>query len=107
MKFKDMPYQRVDFEQVEKDMKALMEEFDNAASGEEQFRVHQKYYDLTDRAHTQMTIAHIRYDVDTTDEFYNKEHDYYNEKSPVFYNLLLDMRRSCMLHHFVSTWKEK
>ncbi len=93
MKFKDMPYQRVDFDQVEKDMKALMEEFDNAASGEEQFRVHQKYYDLTDRAHTQMTIAHIRYDVDTTDEFYNKEHDYYNEKSPVFYNLLLEYEK--------------
>ena len=29
MKFKDMPYQRVDFEQVEKDMRALMEAFEN------------------------------------------------------------------------------
>ena len=48
MKFKDMPYQRVDFDQVEKDMHALMEEFDRAGSGEEQFRVHQKYYELID-----------------------------------------------------------
>ena len=29
MKFKDMPYQRVDFDQVEKDMHALMEEFED------------------------------------------------------------------------------
>ena len=93
MKFKDMPYQRVDFEQVEKDMRALMEAFENASDGEEQFQVHQKYYELTDQVHTWMTIAHIRYDVDTTDEFYSKEHDYYNEKRPVFHNLVLEYEK--------------
>ena len=75
MKFKDMPYQRVDFEQVEKEMRSIMEDFDRAVNGEEQFRVHERYYELTDRVHTQMTIAHIRYDVDTTDEFYDGEHE--------------------------------
>ena len=29
MKFKDMPYERVDFTQVEKEMRELMEEFDS------------------------------------------------------------------------------
>ncbi len=90
MKFKDMPYQRVDFEQAEKDMKALMESFERASDGEEQFKVHQKYYELTDRIYTQMTIANIRYDVDTTDVFYSREHDYYNEKKPILYNLVLE-----------------
>lgn len=90
MKFKDMPYERVDFGRVEEEMRALMEEFDRAVSGEEQFAVHQKYYALMDRVHTMMTIANIRYDVDTTDEFYNGEHDYYNEKKPIFSNLVLE-----------------
>lgn len=90
MKFKDMPYERVDFEQVEKEMRALMEEFDQAADGEEQFAVHQRYYELTDRVGTLMTIAHIRYDVDTTDDFYSKEHEYYNEKRPIYSNLVLE-----------------
>ncbi len=89
MKFKDMPYQRVDFDQVEKEMQELMKAFDEAQSGEEQFAVHQKYYELTDRVGTQMTIAHIRFDVDTTDEFYSKEQDYYNEKRPILHNLML------------------
>ena len=93
MKFKDMPYQRVDFEQVEKDMRALMEAFDNAGSGEEQFRVHEKFYELTDRVDTQMTIAHIRFDADTVDEFYGKEHEYYNEKRPVYRNLVLEYEK--------------
>ena len=34
MKFKDMPYERVDFEQVEQEMRALMEAFDSAKDGE-------------------------------------------------------------------------
>ena len=73
MKFKDMPYERVDFKKVEKEMQQLMAEFDAAKSGEEQFAVHQKYYELTDRVYTMMTIANIRHDVDTTDSFYDTQ----------------------------------
>lgn len=89
MKFKDMPYQRVDFDQVEKEMTALMQEFDAAKSGEEQFEVHKKHYELVDRVSTLYTISHIRYDVDTSDEYYEKEHEYYDEKMPMFQNLVL------------------
>lgn len=89
MKFKDMPYERVDFDQVEKELKTLMDEFDAAKSGEEQFAVHQKFYELNDRVSTLYTISHIRFDIDTKDEFYEKEHDYYDEKLPVYSNLVL------------------
>ena len=93
MKFKDMPYERVDFDKVEREMRALMEEFDAAGSGEEQFAVHQKYYKLTGEVETAMTIANIRYDVDTADEFYSKEHEFYDEKGPVFRNLVLEYQK--------------
>lgn len=89
MKFKDMPYERVDFDRVEKELKGLMEEFDAAKSGEEQFAVHQKFYKLNDRVSTLYTISHIRFDIDTKDAFYEKEHEYYDEKLPVYQNLVL------------------
>ena len=82
MKFKDMPYERVDFEQVERELNSLMEEFDAAKSGEEQFAVHQKFYELNDRVSTLYTISYIRFDIDTTDKFYEQEHEYYDEKMP-------------------------
>ena len=107
MKFKDMPYERVDFEQVEKEMKALMEEFENAGSGEEQFKVHEKYYALTGKVDTQLTIAHIRYDVDTTDEFYSKEHEYYNEKRPIYHNLLLEYEKKLYASPYRAYLEEK
>ena len=93
MKFQDMPYSRVDFEQVEKDMRALMEEFEAAGSGEEQFAVHEKFYALTDKVSTLMTIAQIRFDVDTSNEYYDREHQYYDEKRPVYSNLVLEYQK--------------
>lgn len=89
MKFKDMPYERVDFEKVGEEMKQLTAEFGAAKSGEEQFEVHKKYYELTDRVYTMMTIANIRHDVDTTDSFYDAEQSYYDEQGPVFTNLVV------------------
>jgi len=102
MKFQDMPYERVDFTQVEKEMKELMRLFEEAKSGEEQFAVHEKYYALTDRVNTLMTIANIRFDVDTSDEFYTKEHEYYDEKGPVYSSLVLDYQKKL----FTSPYRE-
>lgn len=93
MKFMDMPYERVDFEGVEKEFLALMEEFKKAKSGEEQFGVHEKFYGLCDCFMTNITIAQIRHDIDTTDEFYSKEQDYYDEIKPKIGNLMVSYQK--------------
>ena len=89
MKFCDMPYQRVDFARVEEEFKQLMKEFDEAQSGPEQFAVHKKYYALNNRVSTQITIASIRHDGNTVDEFYDAESIYYDEMKPMLQNLML------------------
>ncbi|MGN1205236.1 MAG: M3 family oligoendopeptidase, partial [Lachnospiraceae bacterium] len=93
MKFKDMPYERVDFDKVAEKMTALMKEFEEAGSGEEQFAVHQKFYQLNSEVSTAITIAQIRHDIDTTDEFYSAEQDFYDEKMPVLENLVVDYKK--------------
>lgn len=90
MKFSEMPYERMPYETVEAEYKAIMEEFTKAQSGEEQFRIHQKQYELSDKIDTYMTIAHIRHDIDTKDEFYDKEQNYYDEISPKISNLRVE-----------------
>lgn len=93
MKFKDMPYERVDFDKVAEKMTALMKEFEEVGSGEEQFAVHQKFYQLNSEVSTAITIAQIRHDIDTTDEFYSAEQDFYDEKMPVLENLVVDYKK--------------
>ena len=83
MKFKDMPYKRLEMDEVRREYQQLMDEMKQAKSGEEQFEVHKKYYALSNRVSTQMTLAHIRFDVDLTDEFYAAEHEYYDKIEPL------------------------
>ena len=92
MKFSQMPYERVDMEELKKNFDQLLQDFDAASSGEEQFQVHQRFYRITDHAMTQMTIAEIRHDIDMTDEFYSKEQDYYDQNRPVMQNLVVAYR---------------
>lgn len=89
MKFQNMPYERVDFDEVKKQFEELMAEFDAAKSGEEQFEVHKKYYELSGHVMTLMTIAQIRHDVDTADPFYDAENTYYDEMGPVYSSITL------------------
>ena len=97
MKFMDMPYERVNYEEVEKQILLLMEEFKAAESGEQQFSVHKKYYEFSDKIMTNITIAQIRHDIDTTDEFYSKEQDYYDEINPKIANLQVAYQK--LLYH--------
>ena len=93
MKFSEMPYTRVNYEETEAQFQKIMDDFQAAGSGEEQFAVHQKYYELLNRVMTEMTLAHIRHDVDTSDEFYDAENDYYDEIMPKLNNLLVKYSR--------------
>lgn len=94
MKFQDMPYQRVEFEEVEKEYRQIIDEFKSAESGEEQFKAHKKYYALSNKTNTMMTIAHIRHDIDTADEFYNQEKEYYDEIEPKLANLEVEYKQA-------------
>ncbi len=83
MKFSEMPYTRVDMDEVKKFFEQLIEDSKNAKSGEEQFKLHKKYYDYIGDIRTNITIAIFRHSVDTTEEFYTKENDYIDEIWPL------------------------
>lgn len=107
MKFTEMPYQRVDFEEVKRDFAKLERELDSASSGEEQMAVHQKYYKLTGTVMTRMTLAEIRHDIDTTDEFYSAEQDYYDQNSPVFRSLCVSYQKKLYASPYRAYLEEK
>ncbi|PXV96110.1 M3 family oligoendopeptidase [Lachnotalea glycerini] len=93
MKFSDMPYQRIDFDTTKKQFEEIIREFANASSGEEQFEIHKKYYQISNEVETMITIAQIRHDIDTKDEFYDKEQAYYDEITPILSNLKVKYKK--------------
>ena len=95
MKFQEMPYSRVDFEKAAAELDAIMEEFRNASSAEEEFAAHQRYYALSDHIRTMTVLSLIRHSIDTEDAFYSEEKDYYDRMLPDF------AKREVQYHHLL------
>lgn len=93
MKFKDMPYERIDFVKAKAELSEIMEKSKSAKSGEEQFEIHKTFYRLNDKIQTQVTLCSIRHTIDTTDEFYEKEQNYYDEQIPEYSNMCVEYQR--------------
>ena len=107
MKFKDMPYERIDFEKAKTELLEIMEKSKAAKSGEEQFEVHKMFYRLNDKIQTQVTLCSIRHTIDTTDEFYEKEQNYYDEQIPEYSNLCVEYQKILFYSPYREVLEEK
>ena len=106
MKFQEMPYERVDIDAACRQLQELKEAFRNASSGDEQFAVHKRFYELSSRIETLITIASIRNDIDMTDPFYEGERKYYDEKLPVLENSLIAYQSELLASPYRSRLEE-
>lgn len=88
MKFSEMPYERVDHEELKKEFNNLFTNFAKAETGEEQFEAHKYYYHIMKNYETMSTIAMIRHDINIKEEFYAGEQDYYDTMSPQIDHLI-------------------
>lgn len=82
MKFSEMPYSRPNVEEVKAELSKLTEKLKNAASYEEARAVFMEQEAYTKHINTMATLCSIRYSIDTRDEFYKAESDFWNEAEP-------------------------
>lgn len=82
MKFSEMPYKRPDPEEIIKTVKDLTERLKNAQSYEEAREVFLEYEEEEKVVDTTITLAYVRQSIDTRDEFYNEEKDFWDEVCP-------------------------
>lgn len=83
MKCSQMPYTRVDMDEVKSFFEKLIADSKNAKSGEEQFELHKKYYKFMEDVYTNIKLGVFRHNIDTTEEFYAAENDYIDEITPL------------------------
>ncbi len=99
-KLSELAYHRIDFEEAGKKLQSFFERIRVAQSAEEQFAVHQEYYLLKDHIDTMSSLASFRHAANTTDEFYDRENDYYDEKLPVFENQMMAYQNALLRSPF-------
>lgn len=81
-KLSELPYERITIEAFEKEASDIINQFNQAKDGEEQFSVHKKYYALMEKVSTAMVLAAMRHHGDVSDKFYEGEQEYYDTISP-------------------------
>ncbi len=94
LKFSEMPYERADLAAVKDALGKFTEEMRNAKSGEEAFEINQKVSEAFKHVSTMQTLCHIRHDIDTTDEFYEKEQAYYDEQGPTLSEASVEFKKA-------------
>ncbi len=82
MKFSEMPYKRPDPEALIKRVQELTEHLKNAKSYEEAKAVFLKYEEEEKASDTMASLAYIRHSIDTRDEFYDGEIEFWDEFGP-------------------------
>lgn len=83
MKFSDMEYRRADAVQTGKTFEKLTEKIKNAKNEEEVFSALLEQEEISSHFATMANLAYVRHSINTEDEFYDKENDYYDENGPV------------------------
>ena len=82
MKFTEMPYQRPDTDAVIREIQDLTARLKNAQSYEEAKSVFLEYEEKSKAVDTTITLSYIRHSIDTRDEFYKEENDFWDEVTP-------------------------
>lgn len=82
MKFKDMPYERPDFEAAKQTLIELTRRLKEATSYEEAKAVFMESEEGAKHLHTMATLVSIRNSIDTRDEFYDAEQKFMDNAFP-------------------------
>lgn len=85
--FEQFTYERPDLTQIAVEHKALLTQFKDAETKEQQSEVIAKWNTIATTYQTNATLVYIRASVDTLDEFYKAERDFLDEFGPRFEEL--------------------
>lgn len=82
MKFCEMAYSRPDTEALKAKISTLKEKIEKAASAEEVISFYDEVCTLSSEYSTMGSLAYVRHTIDTNDEFYDGENDFFDEAGP-------------------------
>ena len=90
MKVSELPYRRVTIEEVRSVMEDVIARIRNAASADEILAAREEEQKLMLEYQTNTALAYMRYSINTVDEFYVAENEYYDEIGPAVENYTVE-----------------
>ena len=96
MKVSELAYQRLSLEEFAAEIQEIIAQVKGAASAQEVMAARNRCNDLYIRLETAQALSYMRYSINTADEFYLAEKDYYDEMGPQAQNYLLEYTRAML-----------
>lgn len=90
MKFKDYKYERPNYEEIKKSFLELVDKIKNSSTYDEQKLHINQLNNIRKHIETMSTLASIRNSINTADEFYDEEQNYWDEQGPLYTELNSD-----------------
>lgn len=90
MKFSEFTYERPDIEQVKADFTILLTKFRDAKNVEDQNVLINKINELRSKFESMSQIVLVRHTIDTNDQKYKEEQDYFDNVDPIYKGLVND-----------------
>lgn len=94
MKFADMPYRRPDVDAVAAKYEELLQTFRNATSADEQAQIIETLNEVRTEFQSMGTLVHIHNSINTQDEFYKAEQQFFDDNAPTMEGLNADYYRA-------------
>lgn len=88
MKFSQMQYSRIDMREFEEKFNSHLQNFINAESAQDQVNAINKINELRNDFDTNKVLSFINYSIDTSNEQFNKDQEFYDENTPLYQNLI-------------------
>ena len=82
MKFNEFKYERPNLEAIRQEIEGYISVIGEDQSLEEEINAIEKVFQLNDRIFTQASLVSVRNSIDTRDEFYEKEQEFFDENLP-------------------------
>ncbi|MFD2044858.1 M3 family oligoendopeptidase [Ornithinibacillus salinisoli] len=107
LKFEDYKYDRPDLENEKQTFRGLLESFSTATTVEGQNKAIEKINAFRNRLSTLFNLVYIRASINTNDDFYQKERDFWDEKSPELQELYTDFYKELVKTPFRDELEQK
>ena len=107
MKVSELPYKRVTLEEVKAVMEDAIRRTKEADSVDEILAARGPYLELYKNYQTASSLSYMRYSINTVDEFYVAEKDYYDEIGPEVDNYMVEYASALLDSPFRAELEEK
>lgn len=107
MKFSKYRYERPDVKAFEQKFKEQLNAFTSASTYEEQDEAMTRINKLRSEMDTLSQLVYIRHSIDTNDEFYKAEQDFFDENGPVIQEYITDYYRALVDSKFRAQLEDK